>query len=140
MRRLTRRDCLGVLILVVVALLLLAGLAWGAFQPWTANHFSYALPGQDRLPYRISYAGRDYSNAHECAGADWCRPDSSRCLSWQQVVDQSIGPVAQVGSVPTLFGSSHPIFAPSTGGLTVMGIYVLERAKCYLIYTIEGGP
>ena len=138
MRRLTRRARLG--ILPGVALVLLAGLVWGAFQPWTANHFGYALPGQDRLPYRISYAGRDYSNLHECAGADWCQSDSNRCLSWQRVVDQSIGQVAQVGSVLTLFGFSHPVFAPSTGGLTVMEVYLLERANCYLIYTIEGGP
>ena len=137
MRR-TLRVWPGILIGVLV--LLLIGVGWGAFQPWTANHFSYALPGQDRLPYRISYAGHDYSNSHECAGADWCRPDSSRCLPWQQVVDQSIGPVAQVGSVPTLFGSSHPVFAPPTGGLIVMVVYVLESANCYLVYTIEGGP
>jgi hypothetical protein len=138
MRRLAWRARLG--ILFGVALVLLAGLAWGAFQPWTANHFGYALPGQDRLPYRISYAGRDYSNLHECAGADWCQPASNHCFLWQQVVDQSIGPLAQVGSVPTLFGSSDPIFAPSTGGLTVMELYILERVGCYLIYTIEGGP
>ena len=140
MVRLNRRSLLGILILIVVVLLLLAGLAWIAFQPWTANHFGYALPGQDRLPYRISYAGRDYSNLHECAGADWCQPASKQCSSQQELIDQRRWPLAQVGSVPTLFGSSHPIWASSFGGQTVMEIYVLDRADCYLTYTIEGGP
>ena len=120
--------------------LLLAGVLWGAFQPWTANHFGYALPGQDRLPYRISYAGRDYSNLHECAGADWCQPAGKRCFSEQQLIDEQFWPLAQVGSISTLFGAAHLVLAPPSGGHIVMELYVLEGADCYLAYTIEGGP
>ena len=58
---------------VIGALLAVGGLAGVllliALQPWTANHFGYALPGPRGLPYRLSYAGRDYSNAQTCAGA-----------------------------------------------------------------------
>ena len=136
MQWLTRRTRLG--ILIGVALLLLAGLAWGAFQPWTANHFGYALPGQDHLPFRISYGGRDYSNAHECAGADWCQPDSKRCMSRQDLADQLLWPLSQVSSIPTLLGAAYPVFAPPNGPQTLL--FMAASSTCYLTYELEGGP
>ena len=136
MRRLTRRARLG--ILPGVALVLLAGLVWGAFQPWTANHFGYALPGQDRLPFRISYAGRDYSNAHECAGADWCQPASKQCASNQDLAAQSLWPLSQVSSIPTLLGAAYPVLAPPQGIQPLL--FVAVGNGCYLTYALEGGP
>jgi hypothetical protein len=123
---------------VGLAIVILAALLWGVFQPWAANHFGYALPGQDRLPYRITYAGRDYGNPNECAGDDWCQPAAKRCISQQQLADQHLWPLKQVGSIPTLFGSAYPILAPPAGGQTIL--FVLDNDDCYLMYTLMGGP
>ena len=116
---------------------LLATLGWGLFQPWAANHFGYALPGQDRLPYRITYQGRDYSNPNECAGDTWCQPSAKTCTSKQQLQNQNFWPLTQVGTIPTLFGAAYPILAPPNAETF---IFVLDDDDCYLIYALEGGP
>lgn len=132
------------LIVLSATLLVLVGLGVAAFQPRTANAFHYALPGSGGLPYRISYHGRDYGNDGMCAHGDWCRgapAAETACHSRQQLIDQSNWPLTQVSTVPTLFGSSHAVFAPPVpAGLTLMQLYVLETDGCYISYTIEGGP
>lgn len=132
------RNWRGLVIVGGLLCLLLVGLLWGAFQPWTANHFGYALPGQDRLPYRISYAGRDYSDLHECAGADWCQPTGKRCFSQQQLIAQQLWPLRQVASISTLFGAAYPVLAPPVDGFRPL--IVPDGADCYLAYDPEGGP
>lgn len=132
------------LIALAAALILLVGLGVVAFQPWSANHFNYALPGSGGLPYRISYNGRDYANNGMCAHATWCRnapAAETACRSRQQLVDQNQWPLTQVSSIPTLFGPSHAVFAPPVpAGLTLMQLYAVEADGCYISYTIEGGP
>jgi hypothetical protein len=124
-----------------LVIVLLGALAWGAFQPWTANHFGYALPGPDRLPYRISYAGRDYGNPYECAGADWCQPAAKHCNSAQQLMAQNLWPLQQVSSISTLFGAAYPVLAPSAvDHLTQVLLFVPYSDDCYLTYALEGGP
>ncbi|HEY7348519.1 MAG TPA: hypothetical protein VH599_09420 [Ktedonobacterales bacterium] len=117
---------------------ILAALGWGAFQPWAANHFGYALPGPDRLPNRISYNGRYYGNPNECAGDTWCQPSDKSCATKQQLVELRLWPLKQVGVIPTLFGPPHPIFAPPDSGQTFL--LVLDDANCYLIYGLMDGP
>jgi hypothetical protein len=55
----------------VVLALLVASAVLIALQPSLANHFGYALPGKDGLPYRIHVDGRDYSTYQVCADGDW---------------------------------------------------------------------
>ncbi len=121
-----------------LASVLLATLVWGAFQPWAANHFGYALPGPDRLPNRISYAGRQYQNPSECAGDTWCQPATRHCISSRQLRDQGRWPLRQVGSIPTLFGTAHPIFAPPHDGQAFL--LVLDGDDCYLTYSLVTEP
>jgi hypothetical protein len=132
------------LIALGATLLVLGSLGVIAFQPWAANHFHYALPGSGGLPFRVSYYGRDYANTGMCAHASWCRnapTAETACRSQQQLMDQNEWPLAQVGSVPTLFGPSHAVFAPPVpAGYTVMQLYVEESDGCSISYGIEGGP
>lgn len=119
---------------------ILAALGWGVFQPWAANHFGYALPGQDRLPHDIFYADRDYANPNECAGDNWCQPADKLCTSKAQLIEQNLWPLKQVGSIPTLLGSAYPILAPPNSGQTQMYLFVLDNDDCYLTYSLSGGP
>ncbi len=117
---------------------LLATIIWGIFQPWAANHFGYALPGQDRLPNRITYAGRYYGNPNECAGDDWCQPADKSCMSQRELIDENLWPLKQIGSIPTLFGPAYPIFQPP--GENQMYLLVHDNDDCYLTYSLMGGP
>lgn len=122
---------------IALASAILAALGWALFQPWSANHFGYALPGKDRLPYRITYQGRSYSNPYECAGDTWCNPTDKICSTKQQLIEQNVWPLKQVGTIPTLFGKSYPILAPPNAETFIL---VLDHDDCYLIYSLEGGP
>jgi hypothetical protein len=132
------------LIALAVTLLVLAGAGVVAFQPWTANHFQYALAGRDGLPFRVTYTGRSYANTGMCARAAWCDHAPSTetaCRSRQQLVSQRQWPLTQVGSIPTVFGPSHAVFAPPVpAGRIVMELFVVDGDDCYITYTIEGGP
>ena len=111
-------------------------------QPWTANHFGYALPGPHGLPFRLSYAGRHYANEHTCAGDNWCRGNGPpQCTTAAWLRSDHYWPLQRVGSVATLFGSSRLVFrAPTPQGMTTMSLYVPIGRDCYLAYTLEGGP
>jgi hypothetical protein len=124
---------------VAVLTLVVVGLAAGgvAFLPWTANHFGYALPGEDGLPYRIHHAGRDYRSDTTCAGAGWCTTATPPC-------DRARGgepSLTRVGEVPTLFGAAHAVFTtrPVPEG-TPVTVLVQARPGCFVGYALMGGP
>lgn len=126
------------LIEAIVTLLVVAGIV--AFNPWTANHFGYALPGADGLPSRIHFGGRDYSAAGYCAGADWCQGQARTCWSEAKMRSANIWPLAQVGQIPALFARSYAIVnAPVSAGLTTTLLFV-PVGSCYVVYALEGGP
>lgn len=119
--------------------LALAGLSVGAFQPWTANHFGYALPGPRGLPSRIHHGSRDYHASGMCAGADWCQDDpSSTCLSSAQARQTGWWPLQQVGTLYTLAGPWYPITAIDGAPGTLL--FVRLNDDCYIVYELEGGP
>lgn len=124
-----------------IVALALVGLGVAAFQPWTANHFSYALPGPRGLPFRIHYGGRDFSTPGMCAGADWCRTPvmgDSNCRSQAEIMGEGWWPLDQVGTMHTLFGPSYPIM--SIHNATQMLLFVRLSGGCYIAYAPEGGP
>ncbi len=85
--------------LAVVALA--AFLLWGATQPWAADHFGYALSGPNGLPDHITYGGLRYDNLTGAAHR----------LTQAKLLSENVWPLKQVGTIPTLFGASHAIYA-----------------------------
>lgn len=131
------RGALAAGIVVVV----LAGLGVAAFQPWTANHFGYALPGPRGLPFRIHYGGRDFGTPGMCAGAGWCQTPimgDSNCRTQAAITSKGWWPLDQVGTMYTLFGPSYPILGIHNA--TQLLLFVRLNAGCYIIYSLEGGP
>jgi hypothetical protein len=112
----------------VAAVVLFAGCGLlAAFNPRSADHFGYALPGENGLPHRVSYAGRDY----RYTGACW---------SEAQLKESELWPLRQVGTVPTLFGAPHPILSSKVpAGMTTMRV-VVPLGTCYAFYGLEGSP
>jgi hypothetical protein len=127
---------------LVAVVLLGAGVI--AFQPRTANHFGYALPGTEGLPFRISYQGRYYVNLLTCAGASWCQGGTgarSLCVTKDELINDNRWPLTQVGSIPTLFGAGHPILVdPAYSGLTQVEVFVVNGSNCYVAYQLAGRP
>lgn len=137
--RLTRRRVRW--ILVSVSVVALAGIAVAvAFNPWTANHFGYALPGADGLPFRIHYNGRDYSSPGYCAGADWCRGQQRTCWSEEKLRVVNMWPLATVGQVPALFARQYPILSPAVPAGTTTTLIFIPTGSCYEVFALEGGP
>jgi hypothetical protein len=127
-------------------LLVLGSLVWGAFQPWTANHFGYALSGKDGLPSYIFARGRRYQSLQVCAGADWCQRDHEqqgipRCYDQAFLQSHQSWPLVKYGEMFTLFGAPQPIFVHtgSIAGLTAPFI-MADGSDCYVVYSLEGGP
>ncbi len=125
-------------VVAVVVVLLAAG--GFAFLPWTANHFGYALPGADGLPYRIHHAGRDYHTNATCAGAGWCAADQPPCVPPARFGGDETS-LTQVDEVSTLFGPPHAVFLtrPVPAG-TPFTILVRARPGCFVGYALMGGP
>ncbi|HLZ22927.1 MAG TPA: hypothetical protein VKQ30_12465 [Ktedonobacterales bacterium] len=123
---------------VIVLLLVVAGIV--GFNPWTANHFGYALPGADGLPSRIHYGGRDYAASGYCAGADWCKVHQRVCWSEEKLHVLNMWPLTQVGQIVTLFSRAYPIMGQAgPSGLTTTLLFV-PSGSCYVVYELEGGP
>lgn len=127
--------------------LMAGGLTWGALQPWTANHFGYALPGKDGLPTYIFARGRRYHSPQVCAGADWCKAQYgnypvpiTRCVPQADLMDRHIWPLAQVGTLFTLFGASRPILSPNGSIGVTAPLVIADGPDCYVEYGLEGGP
>jgi hypothetical protein len=127
-----------VLVLLVVSALLIV------LQPDLANHFGYALPGKDGLPYRIHFAGRDYATYQVCADADWCVQDRERlhlprCYDQGWLQSHIPGQLIQVATIWTLLGASYAVLSPRSRGVTAP-LIVADGTSCFVIYTLEGGP
>jgi hypothetical protein len=139
-----RRVLLG--LAAGILTLVLGGLIWGAFQPWTANHFGYALPGQGGLPSYIHARGRRYLSEQVCAGADWCSSDRAkfglpRCYTQADLERFHILPLAMYGDMFTLFGAPQPIYVHTGDTLTVTAPFIMaDGPDCYVMYDLEGGP
>jgi hypothetical protein len=128
---------------LVAAILLAFGVV--AFQPWAANHFGYALPGSDGLPWRIHHRGRSYSTLQVCAGAGWCESQrasqgGARCTTRAELERVHLWPLQPEGTIWTLLGPPHPLM---TGGGAVgipAPLIVPDGPDCYVVYGLEGGP
>ncbi len=130
----------GGLLIIVISFFV-----WNMEGPWLANHFGFALPGDGGLPYRISYGGRDYANLYTCARAGWCpnTATGSLCRNKEKVQQLDTWPLIQVGSVPTMIGSSYSLMVSQSSissKQTIMAVYVEYKTDCYILYGIEGGP
>lgn len=133
-----------------------SGLVFGmalitVFQPWTANHFGYALPGKGKLPYRVHTENRSYDNVWMCAGADWCvthsgpgycttgdicqRP-ANLCTDQSTLQQRHELPLQRIGTIWTMFGPPHSMFAGNHDG----SIFVEDTPGCYIPYSLNGGP
>lgn len=113
------------------------GFAWLGGPPWAANHFGFALPGDNGLPYRIHFSGRDYATQGYCAGADWCKGQQRECDAKQHIFGADS--LSHVADVKTLLGPDYPIYTVSTAGFTTVILYV-KADTCYVPYALEGGP
>lgn len=127
-----------------IVVLVLGGLVWGALQLWTANHFMYALPGDDGLPSYIFENGRRYQSIQVCAGADWCAQDRllqgiPRCWRRSDLPSLAAWPLVKVGTMFTLFGAPRDIMSMATRYLATPFV-IVDGPDCYALYALEGGP
>lgn len=143
--RRSRRVRVGLALGGIIALIL-TGAIWTALQPWTANHFGYALPGKDGLPTYIFANGRRYHSAQVCAGADWCQQERAqqgipRCYTHADLQNRlHLWPLVHVGDMFTLFGAPRTILARAGSWSLTMAFIIADGPDCYVIYGLEGGP
>jgi hypothetical protein len=123
----------GVIFLLIVTYITL---------PRLANHYGFALPGSNGLPYRISYDNRTYSTQATCAGANWCESNSEHCVTQANLVKKNYWPLAEISTIPTLFGSDHKVMVAEASkvGKLPMVLYIAKKEGCYISYGLEGGP
>ena len=153
-KRLSFKD--GLVFLLLASLLisvLIFGINAIGGLPEIANHFGFALPGDDGLPFRISYLNRDFISPITCAGADWCKNGNPSafvdgashplCHRKQDLQKNNEWPLMQVGSVSTMPpGSPYPIMVAQSdyqrddGKVTT--VYVLKSNDCYVSYGLSG--
>lgn len=131
---------------LAVLALILGGLAWGAAQPWTANHFGYALAGRDGLPTYVFAYGRRYHSSQVCAGAGWCQADMAqlgvaRCYTQSDLVRFRAWPLERFGTMLTVVGAPHDLLRPARSGDDITTpIIMADGPGCYVVYALEGGP
>lgn len=137
----TKRRKIAAGLIVAVLLAGIGVLGFTPALPWAANHYGFALPGRDGLPYRIHHAGRDYATQGVCAHADWCASQQSVCSSQTQLAAENFWPLHAVGQVNTLLGPSYPVLVPNgiPAGMTTTLLFVRYQG-CYQVYALEGGP
>ncbi len=135
------------MVVSVVVLVGLGALAGLAFLPATANHFGYALPGREGLPYRVHYQDRDYRSHLTCARASWCEAemtpeDRARPYCTPGTELRAGLSLVRVDDVGTLFGPPHGLFvdAGHAADRTPMAVLVEASRDCYVSYTLMGGP
>lgn len=141
-----------VLTVLAVGTGLIGGLI--AFQPWTANHFGYALPLSRGLPCRVGVLGRHYDNNDQCRGMNvsaWERwyakqhhlnlAAGGSCISPAELRREGNWPLRTVAGISTLFGSSHGVMTAARvpRGMTPTVLFV-QDGSCYRPYSLSGGP
>ena len=146
-----------ILVYLLLAFLLVAVLTFGfnaiGGLPEFANHFGFALPGDNGLPFRISYLNRDFISPITCAGADWCKNGNSSafvdgvspplCHHKQDLQKNGEWPLMKVGSIFTIPpGSPYPITVAEPDYLhdngKVVAVYVIKTKDCYVSYELSG--
>lgn len=135
-RRITAASAAAALLLILLGVVL-----WSPALPWAANHYSFALPGKDGLPYYLHFNGRRYATQGMCARAGWCAGQQRTCDSQGQLAANQLWPLRQVGRVNTLLGPSHPVLMPGIvpADMTTTLLFVPYQG-CYQVYALEGGP
>jgi hypothetical protein len=143
------------LLISSLLLLLVLYLLWSKGLPWLANHYQFALPGENGLPYEISYKNWSYQNLATCATADWCEvnqnpayyKDYPVCMREADIKKANQWPLVQIASMWTLGESPQPILVdethrePTAGHIVGGGvIYVHRKDGCYTQYTMTSGP
>jgi hypothetical protein len=113
--------------------------------PFNPPAVAACLPGDDGLPAYLYAHGRRYSTLQVCAGADWCRQARAqqaipRCYTQADLHARQVWPLAQVASLFTLFGASHPILAPAGARDLTAPFLIADGTDCYVMYALEGGP
>ncbi len=135
----TRRRRLG----RALAGALLAAMLYALLSlPGVANHFGYAtLFG---LPYRVHFAGRDYWNAHVCAGGGWCGSEGPNCSPASDIIVRGYGPPHPVGAVFSIAGAPYALIEPeglpSARYPVPTVVWLRYGDNCYLPYALMGGP
>ena len=135
-RRITAASAVAVLLLILLGVVL-----WSPALPWEANHYSFALPGKDGLPYYLHYNGRRYATQGMCARAGWCAGQQRACESQGQLAADQLWPLREVDRVNTLLGPSYPVLMPGVvpADMTTTLLFVPYQG-CYQVYALEGGP
>ncbi len=149
-RRWGRRVALGVVAVVSLAALGVVAAA----QPAVANTFGYALPGTHGLPGHFSYQSVWYTDPVACADGSQCLPGGPTRDSRLTLANDGSWPLRQVATLPTLFGSPHPIYEP-VHDLSMAGagtpyvtdahpwmLYIEDPSApgWYYVYQRPGGP
>ncbi|HEX9069303.1 MAG TPA: hypothetical protein VF807_11085, partial [Ktedonobacterales bacterium] len=116
-----------------------------AWQPWTANHFGYAVPGRDGLPTYVFENGRRYHTSQVCANADWCARDRSqqgipRCDTQADLAARHEWPLTPADHMFTLFGAPQTIYIGPWGRGLPAPFIMADGPDCYVMYSLEGGP
>lgn len=131
--------------IAALVILALGGLAWGATQPWTADHFGYALAGRDGLPTYVFINGRRFHSSQVCAGAGWCQADAAsqgipRCYSQADLSRFRAWPLERFGAMFTVIGVPHDLLRPVGRADPTAPIIIADGPSCYVMYELEGGP
>lgn len=96
---------------------------------YVASKFGWGW--KNTVPDYLHYQGRTYSL------------DRISGCQTRTTIEKQFPTITQFGTLPVLFGSSNPLFAPENqvkSHGTLMSIIVEENKTCYKTYTIEGGP
>jgi hypothetical protein len=110
------------------------------FLPRVLRQHGYALPGRNGIPCTIPYGHRSYVGPLEC-DRDYMYGKTLNCRSQTDLINKGWWPLERVGSIPTLLGSSRPLFVESRLKQdTPTAVFMLVEPGCYVPYSLLGGP
>ncbi len=133
--RLSRRARRWLVASLLIAILLFMV---GTCLPSLCNDYGFALPLPHGLPGRIHVMGRTWLSTDPCQQVPWCTGEP-RCWTESNQPEAYKWPLEQIGSIPTLFGTSHPVLRSVPAGDRPYALYVLYRKGCYMLYALSGG-
>ncbi len=116
------------IMLLIIGVCIVIVLLWFNGQ-YIANKFGWGW--KNTVSDLLHYQGRTYSL------------DRISGCQTRTTIEKQFPTITQFGTLPVLFGSSNPLFAPENqvkSHGTLMSIIVEENKTCYKTYTIEGGP